>query len=68
MVDAGAEKARLTKEMEILEREIIRLSGRLADNQFTSKAPPAVIEKEKSRLKEYQDKVARMQAELKQPG
>jgi len=66
MVDAEAEKARLTKEMEILEREIIRLSGRLADSQFTSKAPPAVIDKEKSRLKEYEDKVARMKAELKQ--
>jgi len=66
MVDAEAEKARLTKEMEILEREIIRLRGRLADSQFTSKAPPAVIDKEKSRLKEYEDKVARMKAELKQ--
>jgi valyl-tRNA synthetase len=68
MVDPEAEKARLTKEMEILEREIIRLSGRLDDSQFTSKAPPSVIEKEKGRLNEYQDKVARMQAELKQPG
>jgi valyl-tRNA synthetase len=66
MVDPEAEKARLTKEMEILDREINRLSGRLADSQFTSKAPPAVIDKEKSRLKEYEDKVARMKAELKQ--
>jgi len=66
MVDAGAEKARLTKEMEVLDREINRLSGRLADSQFTSKAPPAVIEKEKGRLNEYQDKFARMKAELQQ--
>ena len=66
MVDSEAEKARLTREMEVLEREITRLSGRLADSQFTSKAPAAVIDKEKGRLKEYQDKVARMQAELKQ--
>jgi valyl-tRNA synthetase len=68
MVDSEAEKARLTKEMEVLDREINRLSGRLADSQFTSKAPPAVIDKEKSRLKEYEDKVARMKAELKQLG
>jgi valyl-tRNA synthetase len=66
MVDTEAEKARLTKEMEVLEREILRLSGRLADSQFTSRAPAAVIEKEKGRLNEYQDKVARMKAELKQ--
>jgi valyl-tRNA synthetase len=51
-----------------LEREINRLSGRLADSQFTSKAPSEVIDKEKSRLQEYQDKVARMKAELKQLG
>jgi valyl-tRNA synthetase len=68
MVDTAAEMARLTKEMETLEREINRLSGRLADSQFTSKAPPVVIEKEKGRLKEYQDKVTRMQAELDQLG
>ncbi len=66
MVDAEAEKARLSKEMDVLEREINRLSGRLADSQFTSKAPPAVIDKEKGRLNEYQDKVARMKTELKQ--
>jgi valyl-tRNA synthetase len=68
MVDVEAEKARLTKEMEILDREINRLSGRLADSQFTTKAPPAVIDKERSRLQEYQDKFARMQAELQQLG
>ena len=68
MVDIEAEKARLTKEMETLDREINRLSGRLADSQFTTKAPPAVIDKEKGRLQEYQDKFARMQAELRQLG
>ena len=68
MVDIEAEKARLTKEMETLDREINRLSGRLADSQFTTKAPPAVIDKEKGRLQEYQDKFARVQAELRQLG
>ncbi|TSA54248.1 MAG: valine--tRNA ligase [Dehalococcoidia bacterium] len=68
MVDIEAEKARLTKEMETLDREINRLSGRLADSQFTSKAPPAVIDKEKGRLQEYQDKFARVQAELRHLG
>jgi valyl-tRNA synthetase len=66
MVDFDAEKARLSKEIETLEREIARLTQRLGDEQFTSKAPAAVIEKEKSRLQEYKDKAARMQAELKQ--
>ena len=68
MVDIEAEKVRLAKEMETLDREINRLSGRLADSQFTTKAPPAVIDKEKGRLQEYQDKFARMKAELQQLG
>jgi valyl-tRNA synthetase len=66
MVDTEAEKARLSKEMEGLEREITRLTQRLGDEQFTSKAPPAVVEKEKGRLEEYKSKFARMQTELQQ--
>jgi len=68
MVDMDAEKARLSKEMAVLEREISRLTQRLEDGQFTSKAPAAVIEKEKARLTEYTDKLARMKSELKQLG
>jgi len=66
MVDIEAEKARLSKEMAVLEREIARLTQRLEDGQFTSKAPAAVIDKEKARLSEYTDKLARMKAELQQ--
>jgi valyl-tRNA synthetase len=66
MVDMDAEKSRLSKEMAVLEREISRLTQRLDDGQFTSKAPTAVIEKEKARLTEYTDKLARMKAELQQ--
>jgi len=68
MVDIEAEKARLSKEMGVLEREISRLTQRLDDGQFTSKAPAAVIEKERSRLSEYTDKLARMKVELQQLG
>jgi valyl-tRNA synthetase len=68
MVDIEAEKARLSKEIEILQREISKLTQRLGDEQFTSKAPAAVIEKEKSRLQEYENKSARMKTELEQLG
>jgi valyl-tRNA synthetase len=68
MVDIDAEKARLAKEMDILEREIVRLTQRLGDNQFTSKAPAPVIQKEKNRLQEYENKIARMRTELLQLG
>jgi len=68
MVDIDAERARLSKEMGVLEREIARLTERLEDGRFTSRAPAAVIEKERSRLKEYGDKLARMKVELQQLG
>ncbi len=66
MVNIEAEKARLGKEMETLDREIGKLKQRLGDGQFTSKAPAAVIEKEKDRLQDYQNKYARMKSELEQ--
>jgi len=68
MVDFEAEKARLSKEIEILEREIGKLNDRLSNDQFTFKAPPAVIEKERGRLRDYSDKLSRLQTELKQLG
>jgi valyl-tRNA synthetase len=68
MVDIQAEKVRLSKEIEIMDREIGRLTQRLGDAQFTSKAPAAVIEKEKSRLQEYESKASRMKTELEQLG
>ena len=68
MVDIEAEKTRLSKEIEILQREISKLTQRLGDEQFTSKAPAAVIEKEKGRLQEYENKSARMKTELEQLG
>jgi len=68
MVDIEAERARLSKDMGVLEREIARLTQRLGDGQFTSRAPAAVIEKERSRLEEYGDKFNRMKSELQQLG
>jgi valyl-tRNA synthetase len=68
MVDMQAERARLSKEMAVLDREIARLTERLEDGRFTSRAPATVIEKERSRLKEYGDKLARMKVELQQLG
>ncbi len=66
MIDMSLEKARLSKELETLGREIDRLSERLNNDQFTSKAPTDVIEKEKTRLLEYTSKYKRLQIELQQ--
>lgn len=58
LIDVEKETARLSKEREGLERELARVAGKLANESFVAKAPAAVIEKEKSKQKEYCDKLA----------
>jgi valyl-tRNA synthetase len=64
MVDPGAEKARLQKEIEEVQANVERLTVRLNDPAFTSKAPPVVVQKERDRLAAGQDKVQRLKQEL----
>jgi len=64
MVDMQAEKERLTKEISGAEAEKDRLGVRLADQAFLTKAPAAVVNKEKEKLATLTDKVARLKQEL----
>ena len=49
-IDTDAELARLDKEIGKLEKEIGGLKGKLSNESFVSKAPEAVVNKEKDRL------------------
>ena len=51
-VDLAAERLRLEAEIQETEKYTKGLSGRLANEQFTSKAPADVIERERGRLEE----------------
>jgi valyl-tRNA synthetase len=64
MVDIQAEKERLTKEISGAEAGKDRLEVRLADQAFLTKAPAAVVNKEKEKLATLTDKVARLKQEL----
>jgi valyl-tRNA synthetase len=66
MVDVVAEKQRLHKEIGGMQGEIGRLAQRLGDSAFTSKAPAAVVEKERGKLEALKDKLQRLQQELSQ--
>ena len=55
MIDTEKELARLTKELENTEKEIDRLTKKLSNVGFTSKAPAAVVEGEKSKLEKYRE-------------
>lgn len=56
LIDVEKETARLGKELDGLEKEIARIAGKLANAGFVAKAPPEVIEKEKAKEKEFQEK------------
>ena len=68
LVDPGAEKQKLEKEMAGLADATEKLAVRLDSEAFTSKAPAAVVEKEKARLAEYQEKLGKMRERMRELG
>jgi valyl-tRNA synthetase len=64
MVDFTTERERLSGELAQLESEAARLEARLQNQAFLGKAPADVIERERSRLVERQDRADRLRQEL----
>ena len=64
LIDVEKETARLTKERDNLEKEIARLSGKLANAGFTSKAPAAVVAAEREKLAGYEEKIGLIRSRL----
>ena len=56
LIDVEKERARLTKERDNIEKEMTRLSGKLSNEGFTSKAPAAVVAAERAKLAGYEEK------------
>ncbi len=53
LVDLGAERARLDKELKRVEGEIAKSRGKLASDTFVQHAPPPVVELERQRLLDW---------------
>jgi valyl-tRNA synthetase len=64
LVDVAAEIARLLKENEKTEGFLTAKRGKLANESFVSRAPEAVIAKERAQLAELEDKLAKGRAAL----
>ncbi len=60
LIDKDAELARLSKAIEKLEKDVQRTEGKLSNEKFVSKAPAAVIDKEKAKLAEAQSTLTKM--------
>ncbi len=67
-VDVAAEKLRLSKEAARLEGEIVKAQGKLGNEAFVAKAPPAVIDQEKKRLAEFSGTLTKIRAQLERLG
>jgi valyl-tRNA synthetase len=65
LVDKEKEKATLTKEKENLERFAKGIEAKLGNEQFVSRAPAALIEEQKQKLAEAQEKLAKIDERLK---
>jgi valyl-tRNA synthetase len=60
LIDKDAEIARLSKAIEKLEKDVQRTEGKLSNENFVSKAPEAVINKEKDKLNDAKSTLAKM--------
>ena len=65
-VDVAAEKIRLGKEVARLEGEIGKANGKLSNEAFVAKAPPAVIDQERKRVADFEANLSKMKAQLLQ--
>ena len=63
-VDAAAEKLRLGKEVARLEGELAKARGKLSNEAFVAKAPPAVIDQEKKRIADFGATLTRLRDQL----
>jgi valyl-tRNA synthetase len=64
VVDLNAERQKLEKESEQTLNEANRLENRLNDNNFLTKAPTQVVEKEKLKLIDLKNKLLRLKDQL----
>lgn len=63
LIDKDAELARLDKAVEKAQGEVKRVQGKLSNESFVSKAPAAVIDKERAKLAEQQETLHTLQTQ-----
>ena len=64
MVDVEKERARLAGELADLERHLAALEGRLANEKFVAKAPPALVEAERAKAAEWRVRCGQLATKL----
>jgi valyl-tRNA synthetase len=67
-IDVAAEKLRLGKEAARLEGEVVKANGKLSNEAFVAKAPPAVIDQERKRVADFTATLAKVRDQLARLG
>jgi len=68
MVDFAKEKARLSKQLKKIEKELEGLDKRLNSKGFADKAPPAVLEQTQQQAAEKREQIATIKQSIKELG
>ena len=61
LIDKDAELARLTKEVDKLQKELQRVQGKLSNEKFVGKAPAEVVAKEREKLADMEAALGKLQ-------
>ncbi len=64
VIDKQAESTRLTRELEKLNKDLARCSGKLKNPRFLDKAPRPVVEKERQRVADISLAIQRLEQQL----
>ena len=64
LIDLDAERARLQKAIDRKRKEFVRLQAKLANEKFIANAPPQVVEKERAKATDAEDRLQALEAQL----
>ena len=68
LIDFDAERKRLTKELEDVEKKLSQINGKLNNAGFIAKAPANVIEEQKNNLAKFSEKAELLKASIAKLG
>jgi len=64
LIDVEAELARLGKRRDKVSQDVARAEAKLGNNRFVDKAPPEIVEQERTRVAEFKRELAQLGAQL----